>query len=236
MKNKSIMKRVGVWLFVMVIELLRVRHVNDCGEAFFKTFWFVDFKNSNRFLQSLFLIMLPQVLLMFFWGDYFEEMIYQNASILLPRVKNVAKIMKKFYVKLIVNIIACLGLWGGLICVFCAVNGTFAIDMQDVLNLLLYILYMIHLLLFMNFISVIEYSIIGTMVGVLVQTSSLMFISILFEHGVDKLTWMPAYIFLLCQRENMVTQKLIEMVYLLFLIGLFFVMNCFVMKRKEWRA
>lgn len=235
MKGRSFKKCMIAWIVITAIELLRIRELQSFGDVVLTIFWWIDFRNGNRFIQSVILAMLPQILIMLFWGDYFEEMVYRNASLLLPRRKSVYMILKKFYCKLMLRIVFCIVAWSGIIYAFCALKGNYVLGIEDGINVLLYIVYIIQLLVFMNLVSIIDSSIIGTLLGILVQMASLMLIHVMYESGVEKMKWLPSYIFWLCQKPDSVLQKIMELIYLVGIICIFFVINCWVMKRKEWR-
>ena len=234
MKENGIRKSSVAWVIVTVIEILRVQHVHNCGDAFNMIFWKIEFLNNNQFLQSIILVLLPQTLILFFWGDYFEEMVYRNASLLLTRKKNIFMILRKFYCKLTVKIIICLIAWVTVVCLFCVFKGCFLLSIEDIVNIILYIVYTIQLLEFVNMLSVIDTSIIGTLVGISMQITGLTLIKIMFNRNVEKMAWIPSYAFVLCNKAGMIPEKIVEILYLVVLSGLFFIVNCQVMKRREW--
>lgn len=235
MKNRSIAGRSIIGIVILIIELFRIRYVQDFGEVFRNAYWFVDFRNSNRLFQSIVLLMLPQILVLVLWGDYFEEMIYGNASVLLPRMRNVGGLLRKFFIELIGKVGITLLLFSTIISGFCVFRGISEYGKEDIVNLGLYILYMVVFLVFINVVSAFSSSVVGTLAGLAVQTSGLIAVGCLGECDFWQAAWIPSYVFVLLQRENVLSQKLAEMIYLLILLGLFFVMECFIVKRKEWR-
>lgn len=235
MKNRSTAGRRMIGIMVLIIELFRIRYVQDFGEVFRNTYWFVDFRNSNRLFQSIMLLMLPQILVLVLWGDYFEEMIYGNASVLLPRMRNVRKLLRKFFIELICKVGITLLLFSTIISGLCVFRGISTFGKEDIVNLVMYILYMVVFLVFINVVSAFSSSVVGTLTGLAVQTSGLIAVGCLRECDFWQAAWIPSYVFVLLQKENVLSQKLAEMIYLLILLGLFFVMECFIVKRKEWR-
>lgn len=235
MKNRSTAGRSMICIVVLIIEIFRIRYVQAFGEVFRNIYWSVDFRNSNRLFQSIMLLLLPQILVLVLWGDYFEEMIYGNASVLLPRMKNVRGLLRKFFIELICKVGITLFLFNIIICGVCFFRGISTFGKEDIVNLVIYILYMVVFLVFINVVSAFSSSMVGTLAGLAVQTSGLVAVGCLKECDFWQAAWIPSYVFVLLQRENALSEKLAEMIFLLILLGLFFVMECFIVKRKEWR-
>lgn len=234
MKEKTITKYFLIYSIITVIEIFRIHNIDNCSTSLSMIFWWIDIHNMNSFFSSFSLIMLPQILLMIFWGDYFEEMIYSKASLLFPRHISPFSLIRKNYLKLILSINLCLGSLFCLLYIFCIITEKHPAEPEFLTNVLLYMTYMIHLMIFINFISIINSSILGTLLGIAIQTASLIVICIFYEKNISIIRWLPAYTFILCQKNNLLFQKSLEIIYLIGLSTICYICNGFIIKRKEW--
>ncbi|MGN0393984.1 MAG: hypothetical protein ACI4EF_01350, partial [Coprococcus sp.] len=178
---------------------------------------------------------LPQLVPFVLWGDYFEEVLYKNASLVFPRAKQIWKVIITFYLKLVLYVGSSILIFALALSSKCILSGNFSIGKTDIMNMVLYILYMIVFLAFINCFALFGKTIIGLLAGLVIQIAGLVFLckAEMVERKGDFV--IPAYVFVLLQGKGVINQQIIEMIYLVSLLIVIFLIECILAKRAEWR-
>lgn len=210
----------------------------EIGEVVKIVFGYVNFNNSNVFLISIIKFLLPQIGIFIIWGNYFDENILKNETIIFIRTRKTRKIIWNYMLELIYGVcIMTILLELGVYIVY-MLKGYQVGSMKELfVDLVLYALFEVFAVFLMNILSLIMKIMYGVIVVLFLQATWLESIYAIQDNtSLEKLYYIiPSSSVMLYKNQGVGDEyKIFWCVYLLCMIGLLFVCGCIVMKRKEF--
>lgn len=155
----------------VVVNLMNPASSLDFSKYFSVTFGYINFNNVTSLITSIMKWILPQFILMFFWGDYLEYRLINHLNYILTRTNKVAKYLKMVYLELLaVTILACVILYIVTIAVAGVTLGQLSFSFSILENMFTYMIYLYMMLLLVNMISIFVKAIYGVFIVMGIQT------------------------------------------------------------------
>lgn len=203
-----------------------------------KVFGNIRFNNYNDFLSSMPLFYLPQLGIIIIWGNYFDESILANSSIIFTRTRKVKKVMVRYILEMIVGVFIMTLCLEGVLLMVNIMRGYRLHNFDSlVMDLLLYILYMIFLVLVINVISIIMNVMYSVIVALSMQLIFLYTIYMVQNEFLSRKIYylLPTSSILFFENFQLsIWKKGFWVIYLLTLILMLCVTSCKLIEKKEF--
>lgn len=164
---------------------------------------FVGFQNRGIFFSSIIKFLVPQLGFLLIWGNYFDENIRKNISIIFTRTQDSSKIVWKYTKELLWGVFLTVSLFEIGLCLVYYLKGYRSEDLCSLLiDLVLYAIYMIMVLIVTNVISFYCKSIYGVWVVLFFQVLFLECIYSILDKTEQVCYSIPVSVILLVQNVN----------------------------------
>ncbi len=203
-------------------------------------FGYVNLSRHDLFVVSLLRLIIPQIAILFLWGDFIHENLVKNYQLIFSRTRKTHSVLNKFFSQLLINVTITTILMEMLIVLLYMLKGYKVSNPVDLfLDLSIYCIYINGLLVFVNGLSLGVNCIYGVIIGLTLQIIS-------FEVDYNILQGDMAVrpkIYYICPTspimfiENIGINLRSKIIWCLGLVGLtaiFYIVTCICTKRKEF--
>lgn len=167
------------------------------------TLGFVGFQNRGIFFSSIVKFLLPQLGFLLVWGNYFDENIRKNISIIFTRTQDSKKIVWKYTKELVMGMFFSVAMFEIGVCLIYYMKGYRSGDVYSLLiDLMLYTLYMIMALVITNVLSFYCKSIYSVWLVLFLQVLSLECIYSILDKTEQVCYYIPISVILLVQNTD----------------------------------
>ena len=196
---------------------------------------YVGFQNRGVFFASVIKFMLPQLGALLIWGNYFEENILKNSSIIFTRTKKASKIVWKYTKELITGVLLTMVLFEVGICCIYYLKGYRSENLYSLLlDLVIYAIYMITVLVITNVLSFVCRNMYGVCIVLFLQLVALEYLYPIYKEGERICYGVPtAAILLVHNAEVNYKCKLAWCGYLAVIMFFSILVGTVIVKRKE---
>lgn len=172
---------------------------------------FVGFQNRGIFFSSMVKFLLPQLGFLLVWGNYFDENIRKNISIIFTRTQNPKKIIWKYTKELVLGMFFMVALFEIGICLIYYMKDYHSENIYSLfIDLMLYTLYMIMVLVITNILSFYCKSIYSVWLVLFLQVLSLECIYSILDKTEQICYYIPVSVILLAQNTDIDSVRKIE--------------------------
>lgn len=198
----------------------------------------IEFGSRNLFLASLVRFLIPQIGILFLWGNYLHENVVKNYELIFTRTRKSGKVLTKYVTELLMRVTgSVLFLEIGILIVY-SMKGCTIDSMQNFLfELFIYCIYTVSLVLVVNMISLATKSIYGILIIFAVQLFQIeVMYHLLQNETVSKVYYLfPASAVMFTKNIQMGCNiKFGWILYLLGIMALCFLVGCRYTSYKEY--
>lgn len=169
---------------------------------------FVGFQNRGIFYSSIIKFLLPQLVFLLVWGNYFDENIRKNISIIFTRTQDFKKIVWKYTKELVLGVLFAVALFEIGVCLIYYMKGYRLGNVYSLLmDLMLYALYMIMVLVITNLLSFYCKSIYSVWFVLFLQVLSLECIYSILDKTEQVCYYIPVSVILLVQNTDIDSER-----------------------------
>lgn len=214
-----------------------IAYTTDFQELFKFTYGYIDFKDYPSIISSIIKWIIPQLVMIFFWGDYLEENLLNQLKYILTRTGKVDKYIVSTYLKLLsIVLITCAFLYTSTFIVTVVQGNNLNIDTYIIKSMAVYFMYMFLIIVMVNTLSIFVQAAYAVFIVLGTETVFLIITKLIFDGLISEKLYrlLPTSTILFYSNNNLMEWGAIyELLYLSLLITVAIFLNILFLKNKE---